>query len=509
MSRPSARGGWALAVLVASLAGVARAAAQGAAPLQKTDLIRLLATPLIAKGEVADLIRRNCLAFHPSERDWADFRREGADADILGSIGACTERARVRAAAAAAPLPLQAVAFPARVVTPAGGDATVRVLVTRGERVQAGVALVLRDSARAGADSASRPEAVTDESGVAQFRFSVGAVAGTHTLRVALPAGSDLPGRPAVEVVVQPGAPVDAQVEPARLDLDRGGPLEVAVALLDSFGNPVPGEPVALAPTDEAMGLLPATERTDSLGRAQFALEPHAVRRGGAVHVVVRGDTLASLEAVFTEPASDTASGFLPGDERAGVAGMALDAPVAFRVRGRSGRALPGRVVAFAAHNATVAPVRAVTDSQGLARVRVTLGTKAGTAVLTATVDSVQRGDTLHVRPGPATAVVIERNDVRVDGGQVRVSVDSSFVLAVSARDGYDNPAPIGALARALDQTRAKFNRSSRLLRLVDVTADRWTALVTFRPLARGTGPLTLAGATVVVDVVGGAAAAH
>src|SRR5438094_9788344 len=64
-------------------------AAQGTEPLRKTDLIRLLSNPVIRKGEVADLVRRNCLAFRPTERDWADLRDLGADADVMSSIGGC------------------------------------------------------------------------------------------------------------------------------------------------------------------------------------------------------------------------------------------------------------------------------------------------------------------------------------------------------------------------------------------------------------------------------------
>ena len=69
----------ALAALLLALA--AGAAAQGVEPLHKSDLVRLLASPLIHKGEVADLIRRNCLAFRPTERDWSDLRTLGADVD--------------------------------------------------------------------------------------------------------------------------------------------------------------------------------------------------------------------------------------------------------------------------------------------------------------------------------------------------------------------------------------------------------------------------------------------
>src|SRR2546428_9597637 len=92
-------------------------AAQGTEPLRKTDLIRLLSNPMIRKGEVADLVRRNCLAFRPTERDWADLRDLGADADVMSSIGGCTarpaNRATVTLASPAPPAETPAATVPA------------------------------------------------------------------------------------------------------------------------------------------------------------------------------------------------------------------------------------------------------------------------------------------------------------------------------------------------------------------------------------------------------------
>src|SRR5437764_12903977 len=114
-------------------------AAQGTEPLRKTDLIRLLSNPVIRKAEVADLVRRNCLAFRPTERDWADLRSLGAGAEVLGSVGSCITRSPPPSAdaPAAAPEPapprsalaampamamLEAVPLPPRVTVVAGTD---------------------------------------------------------------------------------------------------------------------------------------------------------------------------------------------------------------------------------------------------------------------------------------------------------------------------------------------------------------------------------------------------
>src|SRR2546426_8454132 len=48
-------------------------------------LIRLLSNPLISRREVADLIRRNCVAFRPTPRDWADLRPQDRKSTRLNS----------------------------------------------------------------------------------------------------------------------------------------------------------------------------------------------------------------------------------------------------------------------------------------------------------------------------------------------------------------------------------------------------------------------------------------
>jgi hypothetical protein len=476
-----------------------RVRAQGTEPLRKTDVIRLIASPL-GKGEVADLIRRNCLSFTPTERDWADFRRVGADAGVMGSIGACAGRRR--ASAGGAVEPLRVAPLPARTVANPGAVVEARVLVTRGERVQAGIALVLRGTARAGGGKGQDAEAVADERGVALFRFPVGRAAGRYALRVGLKDGPELTDQPGIELVVRAGAPAAAQVQPARLDLDSTSEVALAVAVSDSFGNPVAGEPVELAGADAALAFTAVTRATDSLGRATFALRPGAIRGPGKLRVSVRGNVVGQLDAVFSEPAAETGSGFLPLTQQVGTASTLLDAPLVFQVRGNSGRGLPGRLVVFRAYNAQVDPERVFTDAAGVAHVQVTLGTRSGTAIVNATVDSVQRQVSLRVTPGAATQVILEQNNVRVDGGHLFVTADTTFALRVSVKDAYGNPAPIGALGRALEQMRDRFNTSSRLLRILSVESDEWASKVTFRPLGRGSAPLTLADATVTVDVV-------
>src|SRR5205809_6216925 len=100
-------------------------AAQYTPPHDKTELIRLLTNPLFAQTEVADVVRRSCLTFHPTERDWADLRTAGAAGEVIATAAACDSRRSSSAGSSAsareeAPQPMTAVAQPAEVVTTAG-----------------------------------------------------------------------------------------------------------------------------------------------------------------------------------------------------------------------------------------------------------------------------------------------------------------------------------------------------------------------------------------------------
>src|SRR5438105_15337842 len=85
--RPRLTGG-----IVALAAFAAPLAAQSPPPLDKTELIRLLTNPLFAQTEVADVVRRSCLTFRPTERDWADLRNAGAGGEVIATADACDGR---------------------------------------------------------------------------------------------------------------------------------------------------------------------------------------------------------------------------------------------------------------------------------------------------------------------------------------------------------------------------------------------------------------------------------
>jgi hypothetical protein len=76
---------------------------QGSAPLRKSDLVRLLSGAGMSAVELAQLVRRNCLTFQPTDRDRNDFRLLGAEASLLAAVDDCARRRAPRRTMAVAP----------------------------------------------------------------------------------------------------------------------------------------------------------------------------------------------------------------------------------------------------------------------------------------------------------------------------------------------------------------------------------------------------------------------
>src|SRR5260221_9273221 len=281
--------------VLALAAFVAPLAAQSPPPLDKTELIRLLTNPLFAQTEVADVVRRSCLKFHPTERDWADLRTAGAGGEVIASAAACDSRRTSSAGSSVsasneASQPVSAVAQPVDVVTTVGMGGSVRVRLSRGRTPLRRTTLALRGTTVLGLPRDA--SAVTDDSGIAVFRLPPVARPGTHQFEIRTGGGATLPGQPAVLYSVRSSRPTRVRLTPDYIAF-RGtdSTATIVAAVTDSLGNPVPGEPV-----DLSGGTTPLTAITDSLGRATLAVTTGSVTRGGTVQVRVRGLAPVGME---------------------------------------------------------------------------------------------------------------------------------------------------------------------------------------------------------------------
>jgi len=462
---------------VALAALAAPVAAQSPPPLDKPELIRLLTNPLFAQTEVADVVRRSCLTFRPTERDWADLRSAGASGEVIASAAACDGR-RAAAAAAAnveAVQPITAVAQPAEIVTTAGTGASVRVRLSRGRTPLRRTALALRGTTSLG--MARDASATTDDSGIAVFRLPAVSRAGTHHFEIRTGGGATLPGQPAVLYAIRSAKVGRLRVTPDYVAF-RGGDTTAAIvaAVTDSLGNPVSGEPVELSGGTGG----PLTSISDSTGRATFAVTPTSVPRGGSVQIRVRG--LAPVELEIAAPAglSGVNTGFQPLPATSGPVGSPLGQPLIFSVRTVQGAPAVGRTVRFRTLNARVTPDSAVVDSTGRVRVDVVLGTRAGESAVFASIDSVERVVTMRAQPGPIDTLILDRNGEVVNGRSVTVPVSTPFTLRLRARDIYGNLTSIDALGQAL-RGRSRLNVRQQDLQLVNIESADSAIVVTLK----------------------------
>jgi hypothetical protein len=325
-----------LLFLAAPLPAGGQASGSQPQPLRKTDLIRLLTGSALTPAQVAAEVQQNCLAFTPTARDRANLVALGADSTVMARIDSCT-RARaaavVRRPAAAAPpvasaptpappappdpvAPARLVAVPlaSRVQVPVRGTAVVNVALKRGSDAVAGARLVLLGSARFAGDGAADATAVTDERGLAQFRFPAGGTAGTFRLAVwvdgdslAVPAELQLSVVAPIVAVPPPAPRPPAAPLPAA---DRTGfvlgmaqrgrvgetaPLPVVFEVRDSGGAAIPGVAVSLSAVNgRLVGAQPTTDAQGQV-RAQVVFGERAgvpTVISGTVGSIVRQATL-------------------------------------------------------------------------------------------------------------------------------------------------------------------------------------------------------------------------
>lgn len=474
-------------VALALSVGVAAPAAPQARtpqPLDKVEVIRLLTNPLFAPSEVTEVVRRSCIAFRPTERDWADFRNAGASGDVIASMTACTARGTAPSAAAPeAAAALTAVAVTSELIANAGAVSSARVFVHRGGVPQRRIVVTLRGSTAIGLQRDAT--GTTNDSGVVVVQLPPVGQPGTYRFEVVGSGGTPFPGRPTVTMTIRAGEPGRLRVTPDYIASSERGTIVVAT-VTDSLGNPLGREIVELTSGVAA----PLSVPTDSLGRATFALASGSLPRGGALQLRVRKLAVVEVPVADAAGLSGATTGFVSPASRRGRVGSSLPEALVFRARTVQGGAPIGRVVRFRAINARVEPDSAVLDSTGRVPVTVVLGARAGEALVFASIDSVEKILSFRVDPGPIATLVMEYNGREVTGRAVSVPVAAPFVLRVSARDFYGNETSTDALTQILRASSPQVAARQRDLEIVSIDPADAAVLITL--LARRMGMYNL-----------------
>jgi len=286
--------------------------AQQAAPLTKSDVVRLLVDPAYSPSDVTDLVRNRCLSFQPTEGDLEDFRRLGAGPDLMEAIRSCAPRSQEETTGgqgrAPSGAPLRLELSRERLVARAGEMVVFAARVDREGIPVPDVAVVVRGSGDLPGGAGSDVAAVTDSGGTALFRLPVGRRPGRYRLRVE---GGErtLAGEDSLALDVLPGAPTQAVVRPRSLEIGAGAPdtATVRVTVSDSFGNLVPYASVALLLSPAGGPERRWTSTADTTGTAAVDVAVAPLRDGDTLGVLVDGQRLAGV-SVRLPPGARTAS---------------------------------------------------------------------------------------------------------------------------------------------------------------------------------------------------------
>jgi Tfp pilus assembly protein PilF len=280
---------------------VTAARAQEAVPLHKGDLVRFLTGSTYSKPEIAAIVRRACLAFGPTTRDYQDFRGLGATAAVIDAMKRCTQNnnkvARAETAAPAEVRPME-IDLPYRGVTaPAGSVALYTVTVHRGSTPLAGVRLLLRGSREIAGGAHAELIANTDRDGRATFSIPAGTTAGNTNLKIADADGVQMNGVTDFVLTTLPASPSLVNVTPQTLDIGAGGrgTRDVTVAVNDPFSNPVPRITVSLKQLPPRSSAIAPSQITDNAGVAHFSIQTAPLEDGDSLVVSIGDRAFATI----------------------------------------------------------------------------------------------------------------------------------------------------------------------------------------------------------------------
>ena len=221
---------------------------QGAAPLRKSDLVRLLSASAMSSVELAQFVGRNCLTFEPTERDRTDFRRLGADRALLDAVDRCARRTTITPVVAPPrpqPVPARRAVSPVRSAFATGGGQR----GPAGSRLPRALVFDARDSVGVpiagvpivfvGINARIDPDtATTNASGEVRVGVSLGPRAGPATV---LAAAGDVEKQVAFNVAPGPAAQLVIQCDQKSVTghfvVRPDTVIDLRVTAQDGFGN--------------------------------------------------------------------------------------------------------------------------------------------------------------------------------------------------------------------------------------------------------------------------------
>jgi hypothetical protein len=140
-----------------------------------------------------------------------------------------------------------------------------------------------------------------------------------------------------------------------------------------------------------------------------------------------------------TAPATPTTLSVVSGSAQTGTVGGALASPVVVQVQDQSGKPISGVTVTWTASSGATSSPESVSDSTGQVSTTWTLGTAAGSAMLSASAAGVNSVTVLATAtPGAPASVAVVSGDAQSGAAGTALSA----ALGVKVTDAYGNPVP-------------------------------------------------------------------
>jgi uncharacterized protein YjdB len=273
--------------------------------------------------------------------------------------------------------------------------APVSVRVTDSQsRPVPGVAVVW--SVLTGGGTITPQVAPTDDQGVSAVSWDLGTVVGTQTARAAV--GSLTASFTASARAAAPSRLVKLAGDAQSATVNTRLTDSLSVQVVDEYGNPVPGVTVNWSVQSGGGSLSPSANTTGTSGIARAAWTMGGTAGTGGARASVTGVGEVTFSATATNgpppppppppPANQIVK--LSGDAQSAPIATALPDSLAVTVRNSQGQGVAGVTVTWnvTSGGGSVSPATDVTDTNGVARTRWTMGSATGSATLKASAQN-------------------------------------------------------------------------------------------------------------------------
>lgn len=225
----------------------------------------------------------------------------------------------------------------------------------------------------------------------------------------------------------EPDTPASVTIVPSTLLLDALGATQQLTAVVKNReGREITGATVTWSSENPQVVTVSETGLVTAVGSGSTKIRATAGQVSGEAPVTVTQNP-SQVEAVS-------------GRQQTGTVGQRLAEPLVVRVRDRLNNGIAGLPVTFSvsAEGGSVSPQSATTDARGEASAVWTLGTKAGSYQVVATISGTNQSVTFSARADPGPAAILSKLAGDNQFGFHGTRLDS--LIAVLVRDQFGNP---------------------------------------------------------------------